>query len=103
MQHPILHCLLYKQSEGCSYRDSITLVGSPTVGYQGPLWRSIREDLRRKIDAGIYPAGSKLPSTRELADQYETSPVTVRRAIDSMIELGELTGRQGVGVFVVES
>jgi len=73
------------------------------VGYQGPLWRAIRDDLRRKIEVGIYPAGSKLPSTRELADQYETSPVTVRRAVDSMIELGELIGRQGIGVFVAEA
>jgi GntR family transcriptional regulator len=73
------------------------------VGYQGPLWRAIRDDIRNKIKAGIYPPGSKLPSTREMADQYETSPVTVRRAVDSMIELGELTGRQGIGVFVVES
>jgi GntR family transcriptional regulator len=70
------------------------------VGYQGPLWRAIREDLRHKISVGFYPPGSKLPSTRELADQYETSPVTVRRAVDSMIELGELPGKQGVGVFV---
>ena len=72
------------------------------VGYQGPLWRAIRDDLRNKIKAGIYPPGSKLPSTREMADQYETSPVTVRRAVDSMIELGELIGRQGIGVFVAE-
>lgn len=73
------------------------------MGYQGPLWRAIREDLRLKISAGIYPPGSKLPSTRELADHYDTSPVTVRRAVDSMIELEELTGRQGVGVFVPDA
>ncbi|GGL12958.1 GntR family transcriptional regulator [Mangrovihabitans endophyticus] len=70
------------------------------VGYRGPLWRSIREDLRHKISVGTYPPGTKIPSTRELADHYETSPVTVRRAIDTMIELGELVGRQGIGVFV---
>lgn len=72
------------------------------VGYQGPLWRAIREDLRRQVAAGLLKPGDKLPSTRELADHYDTSPVTVRRAVDSMIELGELTGRQGVGVFVAE-
>lgn len=72
------------------------------VGYEGPLWRAIREDLRRQIAAGLLVPGSKLPSTRELSERYETSPVTVRRAIDSMIELGELVGRQGIGVFVAE-
>lgn len=72
------------------------------AGYQEPLWRQIRDDLRRQIQAGLLKPGEKLPSTRDLADKWETSPVTVRRAISSMIELGELTGKQGVGVFVAE-
>lgn len=71
--------------------------------YAQPLWRQIREDLRAKIKAGIYPPGSKLPSVRLLAEEYETSHMTVRRALDSMIELDELVGRMGVGVFVVDS
>lgn len=65
-----------------------------------PLWRVIRDDLRARIKAGILKPGDKLPSTRELADQYETSPVTVRKAVDILIESGELLGRQGMGVFV---
>ncbi|WBB76619.1 GntR family transcriptional regulator [Micromonospora sp. WMMD1128] len=68
--------------------------------YAQPLWRQIRDDLRAKIRAGIYPPGSKLPSTRLLAEEYDTSHMTVRRALDSMIELDELVGRTGIGVFV---
>jgi len=68
--------------------------------YEQPLWRQIREDLRARIKAGIHPAGSKLPAVRLLAEEYETSHVTVRRALDTMIESGELVGRQGIGVFV---
>ncbi|WDZ82856.1 GntR family transcriptional regulator [Micromonospora cathayae] len=71
--------------------------------YAQPLWRQIRDDLRAKIRAGIYPPGSKLPSTRLLAEEYDTSHVTVRRALDSMIELGELVGRMGIGVFVADT
>ncbi|WJK38008.1 GntR family transcriptional regulator [Solwaraspora sp. WMMA2065] len=70
--------------------------------YAQPLWRQIRDDLRAKIKAGIYPPGSKLPSVRLLADEYDTSHMTVRRAVDSMIELDELVGRTGIGVFVAE-
>ena len=70
--------------------------------YAQPLWRQIRDDLRAKIRAGIYPPGSKLPSVRLLADEYDTSHMTVRRAVDSMIELDELIGRTGIGVFVAE-
>ncbi|MEV4727057.1 MULTISPECIES: GntR family transcriptional regulator [Micromonospora] len=68
--------------------------------YAQPLWRQIRDDLRAKIKAGIYPPGSKLPSARLLAEEYDTSHVTIRRALDSMIELDELVGRAGIGVFV---
>lgn len=70
--------------------------------YAQPLWRQIRDDLRAKIRAGIYPPGSKLPSVRILAGEYDTSHMTVRRALDSMIELDELVGRMGVGVFVAD-
>ncbi|ROT31800.1 GntR family transcriptional regulator [Micromonospora sp. HM5-17] len=70
--------------------------------YAQPLWRQIRDDLRAKIRAGIYPPGSKLPSVRLLAEEYDTSHMTVRRAVDSMIELGELVGRMGIGIFVAE-
>ncbi|WP_405089347.1 GntR family transcriptional regulator [Micromonospora sp. NBC_01392] len=71
--------------------------------YAQPLWRQIRDDLRAKIKAGIYPPGSKLPSTRLLAEEYDTSHMTVRRALDSMIELDELVGRTGIGVFVSDT
>ncbi|MER7271765.1 GntR family transcriptional regulator [Micromonospora carbonacea] len=68
--------------------------------YAQPLWRQIRDDLRAKIKAGIYPPGSKLPSARLLAEEYDTSHMTIRRALDSMIERDELVGRTGIGVFV---
>jgi GntR family transcriptional regulator len=67
-----------------------------------PLWRRIRQEIQGKIDAGILRPGDKLPTTRELADQYETSGVTVRKAVELLIEAGVLEGRQGIGVFVAE-
>jgi GntR family transcriptional regulator len=67
-----------------------------------PLWRRIRQEIQGKIDAGILKPGEKLPTTRELADQYETSGVTVRKAVELLIEAGVLEGRQGIGVFVAE-
>ncbi|GHJ16773.1 MULTISPECIES: GntR family transcriptional regulator [unclassified Micromonospora] len=68
--------------------------------YEQPLWMQIRDDLRAKIKAGIYPTGAKLPSVRLLAEQYDTSHMTVRRAVDSMIQSDELIGRVGRGIFV---
>lgn len=70
--------------------------------YAQPLWRSIRDDLRARIKAGLLKPGEKIPTTRELMDRHSTSSATVRRAVDSMIESGELVGRQGLGVFVAQ-
>lgn len=70
--------------------------------YAVPLWRSIRDDLRARIKVGILKPGDKLPPTRALMEQYSTSSATVRRAVDLMIETGELIGRQGMGVFVAD-
>lgn len=70
--------------------------------YAVPLWRTIREDLRLQIKARMLKPGQRIPTTRELSSRYSTTSATVRRAIDSMIEVGELIGRQGIGVFVAE-
>ncbi|WP_433233390.1 GntR family transcriptional regulator [Micromonospora sp. CA-248260] len=67
-----------------------------------PLWRRIRQDILDRIDAGLLKPGDKLPTTKELADQYDTSGVTVRKAIEILIEAGVLEGRQGIGVFVAD-
>lgn len=71
--------------------------------YAVPLWRSIRDDLRAKIAAGLLKPGDRIPTTRELMAQHSTTSATVRRAVDSMIESGELIGRQGLGVFVADT
>jgi DNA-binding GntR family transcriptional regulator len=71
--------------------------------YATPLWRSIRDDLRAKIKAGLLKPGERIPTTQKLMEEYSTTSATVRRAVDSMIESGELVGRQGVGVFVADT
>jgi GntR family transcriptional regulator len=70
--------------------------------YATPLWRAIRDDLRAMIRTGLLKPGDKIPTTQKLMEQYSTASATVRRAVDSMIESGELVGRQGLGVFVAE-
>ncbi|MEV5821180.1 GntR family transcriptional regulator [Micromonospora haikouensis] len=66
-------------------------------------WRSIRDDLRAGIKSGMLKPGQQILTTQKLMEQYSTSSATVRRAVDSMIEPGELIGRQGMGVFVTTS
>lgn len=68
-----------------------------------PLWRRIRQEIQAQIDAGILKPGDKLPTTKQLAERYDTSGVTVRKAVEVLIESGVLEGRQGIGVFVAET
>ena len=70
--------------------------------YEQPLWVQIRDNLRAKIKAGIYKPGEKLPSVRLIADEWQASHMTVRRAVDFMIQNDELIGRPGRGIFVAD-
>jgi GntR family transcriptional regulator len=76
-----------------------------------PNYRRVLEDLRRRIANGEWSSGDrKLPTTVELVEHYQRvlawpllSRTTVRRAVEILIESGELEGRQGIGVFVPPS
>ncbi|MFB9546954.1 winged helix-turn-helix domain-containing protein [Micromonospora sagamiensis] len=57
-------------------------------------------DLRVKIERGLLKPGDKLPTTKELADEYQTSVGTARKAVEILLEAGVVEGRQGLGVFV---
>jgi GntR family transcriptional regulator len=67
------------------------------------MWRRISDDIQTSIARGVLKPGEKLPSTRELADQYQVAPGTVRKAVDVLLALGVLRGHQGRGVYVAES
>lgn len=65
-------------------------------------YERIVADIRSKIHAGELRPGDRLPSTRELREQYGCSQVTVRTAILLLQTEGLLRGDQGVGVFVAD-
>ncbi|WP_326541084.1 FadR/GntR family transcriptional regulator [Pseudorhodoferax sp.] len=56
--------------------------------------------LLQRIEAGAYPPGSKLPSTRELAEAFHVSPPMVREALSRLKHDGVVEPRQGSGVYV---
>lgn len=61
----------------------------------------ITETLRSRIGAGTYADG-KLPSTKELREEFSASYGSVRSAILILKAQGVVEGRQGQGVFVIE-
>lgn len=63
-------------------------------------YRTIADDLRRRVETGSLGAGRLLPSEAELCATYEASRVTVRRALEVLRSEGLVDARQGFGWFV---
>ncbi|MBN9605662.1 MAG: GntR family transcriptional regulator [Actinomycetales bacterium] len=61
----------------------------------------VRRHLEAVIDGGLGPH-EKLPTERELADEFEISRLTVRRALDQLEHDGVVYRVQGAGTFVSE-
>ncbi len=66
-------------------------------------YQRIVQDVRDKIRSGRWTAGTKLPSTRELADEYGVAPGTVQRALAELRTAGLVYSHQGRGSFVTET
>lgn len=62
------------------------------------------EEVQRQLEValldGRYPANSKLPSERMLAEQFAVSRNTIREAMQRMVARGLLRSRPGAGMFV---
>lgn len=65
-----------------------------------PIYMQLAQTLRRQIVDGKILAGEALPSERDLCTLMGASRVTVRKAINLLIEEGLLSRRQGSGTYV---
>ncbi len=64
------------------------------------LYLHLQDWLRSAIQSGELSAESAIPTERELAEQFDVSRITVRKAVDGLVNEGMLTRRQGAGTFV---
>ncbi len=71
------------------------------MGIQKPLYFQVEEDLRKRIERGDFKPGDLLPSERELIEMYNVSRLTVRRAVEALVEQGLLVKKQGKGTFIL--
>jgi GntR family transcriptional regulator len=65
-----------------------------------PLYLQLREALLNRITHGKIAPHEKLPSERELVREFGISRMTVRRAVQDLIQEGLLYTRVGKGTFV---
>ena len=49
------------------------------------MYKKIYDDLLEAIEKGIYPPGSKLPSEKELMEQYNVSRITSKKALEMLV------------------
>lgn len=65
-----------------------------------PAYMKIHDQIKKDIDEHRWAIGERLPSERDLAEQFEVSRMTLRQAISLLVEEGVLERRVGSGTFV---
>ena len=64
------------------------------------LYQTVENDILKKIVSGELPGGSQIPTETELCKQYKVSRITVRRAVQNLIDQNLLYRLRGKGTFV---
>lgn len=65
-----------------------------------PVYIKIHNELRRDIEGGKWRVGERIPSERDLAVDFHVSRMTLRQAIQTLVEEGILERRVGAGTYV---
>ncbi|MEU4013979.1 substrate-binding domain-containing protein [Microbacterium sp. NPDC028030] len=65
-----------------------------------PLFVSLAQQLRERIDSGEWKGGERLPTEAALAATYAVGINTVRRAVGRLVNEGVVVRRQGSGTYV---
>ncbi|WP_374017209.1 substrate-binding domain-containing protein [Paenibacillus thiaminolyticus] len=67
-----------------------------------PLYALIIDDIKRKIEEGMYTVHQQIPTEMELADQFGVSRITSKRALLELERSGYIYRKRGSGSFVKE-
>jgi len=66
----------------------------------GPRYLQLRRHIERAVQDGTLPAAAPLPAEREIASLTGLSRVTVRKAVETLVDDGLIVQRRGSGSFV---
>lgn len=75
-------------------------MGKLAFSSANPLYQQLMDDIKLDISNQKYRHGDKIPSETELAEIYNVSRITVRRAVSELCGEGYLAKHQGKGTFV---
>lgn len=71
-----------------------------TMKSKKPLYRQIADDVKHKIAGGVWKADDPIPSQVALANLYDTSEITSRRALKELVTEGVVYRIRGKGTYV---
>jgi len=66
------------------------------------IYKSIADRLRIQLNSADYNIGSPLPAEIRLAEEFGVSRMTIRKAIDLLVNWGLVVRRHGSGTYVVK-
>jgi GntR family transcriptional regulator len=76
------------------------MVGTLDEQDAAPLYQKLHRALRSAITEKRLAPEDALPAERDIAEEFGISRVTVRKAVDALVDEGLVTRRQGSGTFV---
>ncbi|MFI7126050.1 winged helix-turn-helix domain-containing protein [Nonomuraea sp. NPDC050153] len=65
-----------------------------------PLWLQLMETLRQRIVSGTYAPRTKIPSLKQITQEFEVGLNTARHAIDDLEAQGYVRPVPSLGTFV---
>ena len=68
-----------------------------------PLYQQIVDYIYQKISSGDWPVGTRLPSQRALAEQFDVNRSTITSALDELTAFGIIRSGHGAGTLVINN
>jgi GntR family transcriptional regulator len=65
-----------------------------------PMYLKVAETIKNRIHSYTYQRGEWIPAAKDLAQEFGVSTITIRNAVERLIQEGYLTARQGAGTRV---
>lgn len=68
-----------------------------------PVYIQIHNEIRKEIESGKWSVGERIPSERQLSQDFDVSRMTLRQAIQTLVDEGILQRQVGSGTYVASS
>jgi GntR family transcriptional regulator len=68
-----------------------------------PVYIQIHNEIRKEIESGKWSVGERIPSERQLSQDFNVSRMTLRQAIQTLVDEGILQRQVGSGTYVASS